>query len=276
MLKTMLMVDNSGLIVSYGNDGGDSCCRNYTFHLRNEILNQLSLPQSSSTSIVAKYKRTQAILEESSGCYVRNPNPDIYGNKMWYNDPNTTSRDQLTPVICYLAYMSYHGDPDADAALQRLVIACDKRYQFAQNNRAADGTKKIPDFMTPDLWSIQMRAHGKLLLPIIAVCDAFIFLSVVAKLWGPVVKDGTFNFRLPGPTDTDDENTNNVLMAAQYTYDTPFSWLARKLYKKFRRPTIGNTQYGQTNNIMGALVSYSTDNWCPEMAEMARPIVERY
>lgn len=276
MVKTMLSVDLKGLITSFG-DGGDSCCRNYTFHLRNAILTKLGLPQSSSTPMVANPYKTIQALEVEEGVYVRNPSPDVLtGQPKWYNNPATTSRDQLTPVICYNAFVAFHHAPAGLPALGRLVHKCQSRVGFAQNNQTAEGKSKVPDFMTPDLWSISARAHGYIFYPVIAILDVFILLSILFKLWAPIVKDGTFSLRLPGPTDTDDENTNNVLMAAQYTFDTPFSWLARKLYKRFRGQNVGNTYYGEKNPIMGALVSYSADNGCPELAEMARPIVEKY
>lgn len=277
MLKTMLFVDNSGLIVSYGNDGGDSCCRNYTFHLRNAILKQLGLPQSTSTSIVADSLRTANLLEIDSGYYVRNPNPNVITKEpMWYNDPRNVSRDQLTPVLCYNAYMAFHGENAGMSAYGRLEAACIKRLGFAQNYRNADRNLKIPDPMTPDLWAVGLRSYGYWFAPVVAVLDSFILLSTVIKLWAPKVISNPLIIRWQDPTDTDDENMNNVLMATQYTYDTPFSWLARKLYKRFRKPNIGNTQYGETNPIMGALVAYSNANCDPELAEMARPIVEKY
>lgn len=276
MLKTMLSVDLKGLITSFG-DGGDSCCRNYTFHLRNAILAKLGLPQSSSTPMVADPYKTMMSLEVDDGVYVRSPTLNVLTSQpMWYNNPATTSRDQLTPVICYNAFMAFHGAPAGFSALGRLISKCQGRFGFAQNNQTADGKSKIPDFMTPDLWSISARAHGYIFYPVIAVLDVFILLSIMFKLWAPIVKDSTLNLRLPGPTDTDDENINNIIMAAQHTFDTPFSWLARKLYKRFRGQNVGNTYFGEKNPIMGALVAYSNDNGCAELAEMARPIVEKY
>ncbi len=278
MVRMTLTVDNSGLITSFG-DGSDSCCRNYTFLLRNFIRSRIGEEPSTATSMVADSLETKHELEVESGIYVRNPNPDFVTRQpKWYNNPKTTSRDQLTAMICFNAITSYHGNNNSRNALVRFNKACLKRLSFAQNTLAngPDATGwKLPDLITPDLWSISLRTV-RAAEPIVAVLDIFMFLSVVLKLWGPTNVDGSLKLRFPGPTDTDDDNINSILMTAQYTYDTPFSWLARKFYKWFRQLNVGNTYLGESSPIMGALVSYHTDMGSVELADMARPIVAKY
>jgi len=264
MRQTRLITDITGLIVSYS-DGADSCCRNYTFHVRNFILAKKG--RTNNTPIVAGPEMTERLLEVEPGIYIRNPNKwqGIYST--WYGTPDTTSRDQLTPVFCYNALSGNKK------ALSRLLWACAKRGSFAQNihkNGPNQTGWKLPDFITPDLWAIGFRGYGLKMYPLVALLDVFMWLGVCAHLWAPIATDGTLKFRSPGPTDTDDDNVNNVIMAAQYTYDTPFSWLARKFYKWFRKSSHGGV------SIQDALYKYHTAMGSPELADMAGPIVEKY
>lgn len=278
MVRTILQVDNSGLIISY-TDGADSCCRNYTFHTRNFILKEFGLGVTNA-SIVANADKTQELLEVQPGIYVRNPNKWQGVTDTWYANPATTSRDQLTGVFTFNALRGYHGDADGKKAMSRLLWACLKRGMFAQNSLPSGLNPtgwKLPDFITPDLWAVALRAYGIWTYPLVAVLDVFLWLAVIAGLWGPTsVSLNQLSIAFPNATDTDDDNINNKLNAAQYTFDTPFSWLARKFYKRFRQQNIGNTQLGESSAIMGALESYHTDMGSIELADMARPIVERY
>lgn len=271
MMRQVLSVDNSGLIVSFG-DGGDSCCRNFTFHVRDFILNKFGVTDSS--SIVRDPIGTYLLLEVKPGIYVRNPNNSIFTQQpVWYNNPATTSRDQLTPVFCYSALTAFAGDINSKQALNRLLWASVKRAMFAQNtlkNGPDETGWKLPDFLTPDLWSIALRGYGRVVYPVVALLDVFMWLGVCAHLWAPIATDGTLQFRMPGPGDTDDDNVNNVLMAAQYTYDTPFSWLARKFYKWFRKGSHGGV------DIKDALYAYHVAMGSEQLATMANPIVDKY
>ena len=278
MILNSLLVDNSGLITSY-TDGADSCCRNYTFHTRNFILKLISAVDIQ-TSIVADPAKTQSLLEVQSGIYVRNPNKWMGLLDTWYGNPKTTSRDQLTGVFTFNALRGYHGDKEGKKALSRLLCASLKRAMFAQNTLpsglGATGWK-LPDWLTPDLWAVALRGYGVWTFLPVAVLDIAMWVSVMAHLWGPTgISFKPFKLVTPGPSSTDDDNINNVLNAAQYTFDTPFSWLARKFYKWFRQPNVGNSNLGEKSPIIGALVAYHTAMGSTELANMARPIVDRY
>ena len=289
-------IDDYKLIRS-GGDGGDTCHRMYTMGLR-LLLNfklfiteRVALPEVIRSGVfdqLANMEQVQTLLEVEPGIYRRHPDPEFWGS-----DPNNESRDQLTPVICYLAFLAARRGAlgkEYRGKLWTLLKQCLKRYMFAQNiypnwvDARKDPTvkKKTPDFLNFDLWGVFARGFVNTLwfpvaIPFIILGDIFLVLSAMFKVWAPVNKDGTLEFRMPGPDDVDDDNMNNVLMVTQHVYQTPLSWLARKIYKKFRAQNLGNTELGEKSAIMGALAYYHRGpQGNPEIAELARPIVERY
>lgn len=288
-------IDKYKLIQS-GGDGGDTCHRMFTVALRMllnfkiALKNGGHLPEIVRNPVweqIASPIESEALLQAEPGIYRRHPDPEFWGS-----DPRNESRDQLTPVICYLAFLaSRSGNMGKEyrGKLWTLLKQCLKRYMFAQNiypnwvdPRKEEVKKKTPDFLNFDLWGVFARGWINTLawpiaLPFVLLGDFFLVLSAMFKVWAPINKDGTLQFRWPGPDDVDDDNMNNVLMVTQHVYQTPLSWLARKIYKKFRRQNLGNTTFGEKNAIMGALMYYHRGpDGNPEIAELSRPIVERY
>lgn len=283
-----MIIDQYGMIIS-GGDGGDSCHRMYGVFLK---LNCLWIIKALENKFIpspfdkmASPASTNTQLEVEPGIYIRNPDPT-----RWYSDPRNFSRDQMTPVICFHSVMANRADTKEKRAmhreiLTRLLKANLKRYMFSQNiydnwvdPRTQPVKKKTPDFIPPDLWATFARGYLRTIfapisLPIMVFGDAFNVLSTLFKCFGPTDSDGKLRWQNPG--DCDDENANNVHLAAQYTLATPFSWLARKIFKRFRPENYGNTQLGEKDHVMGALMWYHrTDN--PEIAELSRKLVERY
>lgn len=285
-----MIIDDNGMIIS-GGDGGDSCHRMYTSFLRIRLQYLLKLTDKVSEPFnkTASPAKSQCLLEISPGIYIRNPDPT-----KWYSDPRNFSRDQMTPVICWHALMSSSPTPvfarDARKDQLELLKACLKRGMFSQNiypnwvdPRTEQVKAKTPDFINFDLWGVFARswiktAWAPLALPFVLLGDSFLVASALFKVAAPISKDsngGFPQFRWPGPDDCDDDNMNNVLMTTQYVFPTPLSWLARKIYKTFRRKNYGNEKLGEKSAIMGAIAWYNhNDN--PEMTELARPLVERY
>lgn len=284
-------IDSNGMIIS-GGDGGDSCHRMYTSFLRLRLLSLLGLlPDGVPAPFnqTADPAKTQSLLEVEPGIYIRNPDPT-----KWYSDPRNTSRDQLTPVICFHALMADSPTPvfakQARKYQWSLLKACLKRKMFAQNiypnwvdPRTEPVKAKTPDFINFDLWGVFARSWigtpwMPLALPFVILGDIFLVFSAMFKVWAPISADsngGWPKLRWPGPDDVDDDNMNNVLMVTQYVFPTIFSTLARKIYKKFRRKNLGNTELHEPDGPMGAIAWYNrNDN--PEMTELARPLVWRY
>lgn len=283
-------------LIQSGGDGGDTLHRMYTFGLRLLLNFRLCIDKgvplsptvrSPEINQVASMERVQELLEVEPGIYRRHPDSDFWGS-----DPRNVSRDQLVPVIGFLAYLSSRGGDLGKTYrthLKNLLKQCLKRGMLAQNiypnwvdARRQQVAKKFPDPLTPDLWATFARGWVNtwffpLAIPVIIFGDFFLMLSAMFKVWAPLTKDGTLEFRKPKPDDVDDDNMNTILMVAMFVYPTPFSYLARKIYKKFRAPNLGNTELGEKSPIMGALAYYHrAPLGNPELMELARPIVERY
>lgn len=287
-------------LIQSGGDGGDTCHREFTMHLRILLNFKLAIehgiPLSQAVRDIgelitskqlASAQETEKLLCHSKGLYVRHPDPTFWGS-----DPRNCSRDQLAPVICYLAFLSSRSGElgkEYRTKLKDLLIACLKRGMFAQNiypnwvsARSPLAKKKVPDFINFDLWGIFARGWVNtwafpIALPFVLLGDLFLVLSVLVHIYGPVTKDGTLEFYSPGPDSVDDDNINNCLMVAQHTYSTPLAYLARKVYKKYRKANFGNMQLGEKDPIMGALAWYHrAPEGNPELAEIARNIVNNY
>lgn len=289
-------IDNYKLIQS-GGDGGDTCHRMFTVALRMLVNSKLVLedrqpiPDIVRNPVwdeIASIEKSFELLEDSAGIYKRHCDPNFWGS-----DPNNCSRDQLTPVICTLAFLSSRSGELGKtyrAKLTALLKQCLKRFMFAQNiypnwvdARKEPVKKKIPDFLNFELWGVFARGYlGTVFAPIallfVLFGDLILVLSALFKVFAPITKDGTLEFRMPTPDDVDDDNMNNALMVTQHVFQTPLSWLARKIYKCFRAKNFGNTILGESDPIMGALAYYHRADAMgnPEIAELARPIVKHY
>lgn len=255
-----MQFDSNGLIVTLKNDGGDTCAEEgrywflywFNFVFMSNYTIALKIPQRVSPSkLIAK-------LETSPGKYVRNPAPAA----AWEADPKTTSRDQLIPIIYYCAaYKDYKR-------LARLFWACLKRGMFAQNvySNWYTGTPKwkVPDQMLtciPDF----IRAGGKwtaVLYPLLLVLDLVQLLSVLVALIPVTVPDSAkwYNpltwFAKRGLDDVDDNNLDIAILGAVAFKPTPLSYVARKLWGRFRPANYGNSVLGITNNCLAAIAWY--------------------
>lgn len=289
-------IDKYGMIQS-GGDGGDTCHRMFTMYLRMLLVFKIAIENKGfqlpkiindpSFELVRSASQTEVLLQPKPGIYTRHCDPNFWGS-----DPRNTSRDQLVPVICYLSFLaSRSGDlgKEYQYKLAALLKACLKRGMFAQNiypnwedPRTQEVKKKLPDFLNFDLWGMFARGfvntwYFPIAIPFILFGDLFLVLSVLFTLFAPINQDATLKFRMPGPTDVDDDNINNVLMVSQHVYQTPLSWLARKIYKRFRKPNLGNSNLGERSPILGALMWYHrAPEGNQELAELARTIVEQY
>jgi hypothetical protein len=269
-----MYIDAYALIVQQDQDGGDTLQREgmYAFGKwlrynknRNVLIVDEIPARRDPAAIMDK-------LEVKPGIFVRHPDP-----WKWYSDPDTTSRDQLVPVIAYCgAYEDY-------PRLWRLFKATLKRGMFAQNTkRAGDGPRswKLPDTMIAHL-DLFIRAGGPYtmpLYPLLLVTDTIDLAGTLLQLLPLHWEQTARRLRFKQPKDVDDNNVIiSHLMAAAFM-PTPISWLNRQLYAITRRQNLGNTVMGETNPVMGALVWYhrAEAGGNPEMAELYRPLVEQY
>lgn len=269
-----MYIDSYGLIAQQDGDMGDSLQREgmYAFgkwFRYDRVGNTLFLAEPLGRR---DHKAIMDRFEVRPGIYVRHPDP-----YRWWSDPDTTSRDQLLPVIAYCgAYQDY-------GRLWRLFLATLKRGFFAQNTlRVGDGKKswKVPDSMHATI-GLFIRAGGWYTAPLYPLLFVFDTAELVATLLTLVpVHWEEDNLRLRGrePRDVDDNNgIISHLMAVAFK-PTPISWLNRQVYALTRTANYGNFVKGEKNPVMGALAWYHRieGRGNPELAELYRPLVEEY
>jgi hypothetical protein len=271
-----LKIDPTFKVVTAGTDGGDSLQRTYSVYLLRSLSFRALVPVPIYQELCSPETMQKLFEVDAPGTYVRFPQAHI-----WSRNPNNVSRDQLTPVFCYLAAESFQNNQQAREALNRLVVATVKRGMFAQNTHDQEGNKKfMPDFITPDIWAVAARGYLKspwapLALLTVLVGDTFSVLSSIVKVIPLTLADSSVIPSIQKPTDVDDTNINNIIMTQQSLFPTPMSWLARKIYKVLRRKNAGNTELGETDAVMGAIAYYNcNDN--PGITEMSRPLVGKY
>ncbi len=267
-------IDTYALIAQQDGDVGDSLHREgmYAFGkwLRyNESNNTFEISEiparRSPAGIMDKF-------EVQPGVYVRHPDPT-----RWSSNPETTSRDQLVPVIAYCgAYQDYDR-------LWRLFKAVARRGMFAQNVLDAgdhETKKKIPDTMIGHI-GLFIRAGGWYtapLYPLLFVTDTMDLIGTLLEQIPVHWDESAHSFRSRSLADVDDNNTIiSDLMAVKFK-PTPISWLNRQIYAWLRAPNSGDTVLGEPNHVMGALAWYhrADAGGNPELAELYRPLIEKY
>jgi hypothetical protein len=273
MYTKFMYIDSYAIIVQQDGDGGDSLHREgmYAFGKwlmlqRNGKLALLEVPERRDTEkIISKF-------EVEPGIYVRHPDP-----RKWYSNPNTTSRDQVVPLLAYCA--AYKDYP----RLWRFLKAVAKRGFFMQNiQRAGDVPKKwkMPDTVLGHL-SLFIRAGGVYtdpLYPLLLVTDTVDFVGTLLQLFPLHFEQTAKRFRSKEPRDVDDNNTIISHLLAVHFKPTPVSWVDRQVYALSRRWNYGNTKLGELNPVMGALAWYhrAENRGNPEMAELYRSEIEEY
>lgn len=269
-----MFIDAYAIIVQKDGDGGDSLHREglyafgkwlYYHHETNTVVFADPPEREDPKKVIDKF-------EVKPGIFVRHPDP----NK-WSSNYKTTSRDQMVPLIAYCgAYQDY-------PRLWRLFKATASRGFFAQNlidNGPGKTKKKVPDTMLFHL-GLFIRAGGpwtKPLYPLLFVTDtlhlAGTLLHQIPIHWVEREK----RLRWKEMRDTDDNNTLVYHLMALSFKPTPISWLDRQIYAWTRRENYGNTILKEENKVMGAMAWYHRPELGgnPEIAEIYRPVIERY
>lgn len=277
-----MYIDAYAIIVQKDMDGGDSLHREGLYAFAKKLNQQLSYDYANNKIYIERLtplRRPASAeimdrFEVAPGIYVRHPDPE-----KWYSNPDTTSRDQLLPVIAYCA--AYEDYP----RLWRLFKATAKRGMFAQNLiRIGEGQsdKKIPDPMHLNMAQF-IRAGGWWTAPLYPLLFAFDAVELVGTVLTALplhFKDDHWIPRLKNENDVDDNNiVAQHLLAAVYK-PTPISELSRFIYSMTRQKNFGNTKLGESNPVMGALRWYHRSEFGghgnPDMAEIYRPLIEKY
>lgn len=269
-----MYIDAYAIIVQQDGDGGDSLHREGMYAFGKWLRYQ----QHDNSIVIVEVperhdpKKIISQFEVAPGIYVRHPDPT-----KWTNNPDTTSRDQLVPLIAYCgAYQDY-------SRLWRLFHAVLKRGFFAQNTLdigAGETKKKISDTMLGHL-GLFIRAGGHWTLPLyplLLVTDTLDLIGTLLEMIPVHWEENNKRLRTRDLGDVDDNNTIVAHLLAATFKPTPISWLNRHIYALTRPLNYGNTNFGESNRVMGALSWYhrSEAGGNPEMAELYRPLIEKY
>ncbi len=253
-------LDMRGLPVQKDGDGGDTAQRvgMITF---GRYLNR--------DGNIYQIAQWLAKLTVGDGQFVRNPDPT-----MWYSNPKNFSRDQTRSLV--MAMGAYALSEPLKANLKNLI----KNFGFYPNvypNFTSPGdkdyVKKIPDLASPEHYSEYIRAlyacgnrSMLALYPVVLLGDCF-------KLLGTLI-DVFYTDR--DPTETDDVNSIMSHLQALNWMPTPLSWLARKIYSKYR--PIANNPEGITVGPESALNGYffNDPNGIQPIYYIYKPLMDKY
>lgn len=269
-----MYIDSYALISQADGDVGDSLHREgmYAFgkwmlynRVNNTVVIQEIPERTDPIRIMDKF-------EVQPGVYVRHPD-----STRWSANPDTTSRDQLVPVLAYCAaYKDY-------ARLGRLFLATLRRGFFAQNLLDIgdnESKRKIPDTMLGHL-GLFIRAGGEWtmpLYPLLYITDTIDLIGTVIEAIPLHWEETGKRLRLRDLGDVDDNNTVVAQLMAVKFKPTAIAWLNRQVYSLTRAANYGNTILGESNHVMGALSWYHRQEagGNPEIAELYRPLIEEY
>ncbi len=165
-------------------------------------------------------------LEVRPGIYVRHPFQEGFRN-----DPLEFSRDQQRALVMALGKYNFQGH------LWRLIWTHVSRLGKYQNR----------DFIGPSHLGEYIRAlRSQTLYPVLWITDIGLLVSSIK----------TATIKRVDLNDVDDNNHIMSLAQARETLPTPISWLARKIYKKFRPENRGTILLGERCAAQGALSWY--------------------
>jgi len=257
--------DSLGLIVQADGDGGDTCQRTGMYWF-GRFVNDGKWLESTSRQFMAEATK----LEVGPGILVRHPEqPDFR------SDPQSTSRDQQDPLVVALGVLEPLSPVGKQKQLLNRIFRAHKDRFFKYQNK---------DIANPQTFGLYIRAFkAKWAYP-------FLFLTDLGLLFNAFVAPTQRN-----PDDTDDLNHIVRLTQAAIIMPTPVSWLARRLYARWRPPNCGSSIVArhewigrtgvdpsvlpplESNHVMGALTWYfrAQNNGNPEIAETYRPIIAK-
>lgn len=193
------------------------------------------------------------------GIMVRHPEPT-----KWWSEPRFFSRDQQSAVVIGA------GFANNKALVKRLLVKHLKRFglyqNFQINKTDVDGKKKLVqgDVATPEHFNFYLRALKLYpLYPLLLLGDLFtLFNSLIIIFKSFIDADDTSN----------DLNHIASLLQSKKVMPTPISWLARKVYVKFRR----NAGPDDKNRLVGFGPQTALDWYFTDKTSSAPPINELF
>lgn len=213
--------DNNGLLTMKNLDGGDTLANESRYWFNIALSGTISYRTRTMPEVLN-------LLRNTTGDWVRNcrHNPVTPPAKSW-DDPTDTSRDQETALIALL------GLTGQTNLLKELLWRQLKRFTLFPNK----------DFMGPADAGNYIRAFKAWYLwPILLVCDLALVAETVIRIDAKLSDN------------SDDLNHTVLLLQARKVLPTPVSFVARKLYKWFRKVQWAwDLYYGLDNNPLNDL-----------------------
>lgn len=243
-------VDKYGFIVQADGDGGDTAQRHGFYWLAVKLTGQQVL---SNPPILGPLDTLDLLSNFRRRGFVRHPfqGPDFRPPETFRDDPNHFSRDQQDVLVCM---MSVH------------TMGPYLRWT-AWNHVKRLGRYQNKDWANLSTIGIYIRAfRAWYLWPLLCLLDLQLLFNAFS-IWVKAMRN---------PDHSDDLNHIARLVHAQAVLPTPVSWLARKLYKLIRPK--GPLSHAEPSAIMAALRWYfrASNGGNPELAELYRPLVERF
>lgn len=226
--------DSNGLIVQQDMDGGDTAGREGDYWFAQALYAQG--PCGLEVSQLEEFDRVLTLLQASPGVFIRHPraNPIVPPEKAW-NDPSDFSRDQAISIILALGEMCQYDilRPMLWQQIKRLGVYQNFSMKWSKDKPDNDNDYKQiysklwikGDIGGPQDINYYIRGFKAWYLwPILLLGDLFLLTNSCIRV-------------IVGNDDntSDDINHTLALKQAQRHLSTPISWLARKIYKWFRR-----------------------------------------
>lgn len=233
--------DESNLIVQSNGDAGDTAQREGMFACAVESIDR-------TTKWYSHVRYVLNVLEVKPGVFARHPTQEPHCK------PERLSRDNNDPLIILM------GEAADIVRLERHYKE-HKRRKFRYQNLT-----DYPQPASPSMWVRAFRNGGKRwLLPFTDI--GLVIASITKVLSKRVNMDHV-----------DDNNHIMRLIQSARVMDTLTAKLARWIYSKYRPKNYGNVAFGESCNIMAALMWYHREGagGNPEIAEAYRPLVKKY
>jgi len=254
-------IDEHNLIVQKDGDGGDTAQRMGMYFFAQYIYRELdlNLPTGAPFYDAVDTAIVYGKLQFTDGYWRRHPTS--------WNDPKDFSWEQHNAIVISLGVLkdklrSFRQDLDATTLNHIKRLGCYQNLNPLQGDWHGD-------YLFPSRLGVYLRAYSNIVFyPLLIICDLFLVLGSIGVV-----------FKHFDPDNVDDNSRILMLLQTKvcpWYMRTPLSWLARKLYVWLRPKNNGNTELGETCNIMGALAWYfREESGGSPFDELYRPIIEK-
>lgn len=269
-------VDSFGLIAESpisNRDGGDTFQREGMFAFAAWCLYRDGIISLYDYNLILIRYEIVCTKLKSGWSYKRHSDPS-----MWYSSPDRMSRDQATPnVIAWGATGSRRLKEFFKDHLKRgLLFTWNIRKNWVyppshpKYEKGMDYGLKVPDVTLFGFWAYYIRGFdmGWWLYPLLCLFDVDLLVNSALKVVAS-----------KNQKEADDLNHMVSLIYALKKYPTPFSWLAKMVYKRrglaSPHPEYPNESFGP-QSALNYYFRGTGQNQGPRLNEVYKPILDRY